>query len=88
MWLACSDPSKAVECATRWARESNKWTCDYVYSQVNQTNDLAMDGYALGGVPIVELQISKAALRLATWLNKLVGTKEMSYHVPIEQIEL
>lgn len=85
MWLAYSDPSKAVECATRWARESNKWTCDYVYSRVNTSSDLAADGYAAGAVPIAELQISKAALRLATWLNKLVGEER---HVPVNQIEL
>ncbi|KAL5373601.1 hypothetical protein DPSP01_012600 [Paraphaeosphaeria sporulosa] len=85
MWLACSDPSTPVECATRWARESNKWTCDYVYSRVNATSDLAEDGYAAGGVPIVELQISKAALRLATWLNKLVGEENQKQ---VDQIEL
>jgi hypothetical protein len=72
MWLACSDPSTPIECATKWARESNKWTCDYVYSRVSNTTDLLEDGYAMGGVSIVEVQISKAALRLATWLNKLV----------------
>jgi hypothetical protein len=38
---------------------------------VNGT-DLGTSGYATGAVPIVELQISKAALRLGTWLNKLV----------------
>jgi hypothetical protein len=72
MWTACTDPSTPVECATRWARESNQWTCDYVYSRVSNSTDLAEDGYAVGAVPIVELQISKAALRLATWLNKIV----------------
>ena len=86
MWLTCSDPSKAVECATRWARESNKWTCDYLYSRVNQSNDLVEDGYAFGGIPIVELQISKAALRLATWLNNLVGKEKEG--VVVEQTEL
>src|SRR5262245_26913794 len=55
MWLACSDPSTPIECATRWARESNTWTCNYVYSRVNSTADLAEDGYALGAIPIVEL---------------------------------
>ncbi|PSN66881.1 nuclease PA3 [Corynespora cassiicola Philippines] len=72
MWLACSNPRTAVECATHWARESNRWTCDYVYSRVRNSSDLATDGYAAGAVPIAELQISKAALRLGTWLNKLV----------------
>ena len=78
-------PSKAVECATRWASESNRWTCDYVYSRADQTSDLATNGYAVGGVPIVELQISKAALRLATWLNKLV---EKEQHSTVDQMEL
>lgn len=36
---------------------------------------MGYNGYADGAVPIVELQISKAAYRLATWLNKLVGTE-------------
>ena len=72
MWLACSDPSTPKECATRWAKESNRWDCDYVYSRVRNDTDLGTDGYATGAVPIVELQISKAALRLGTWLNNLV----------------
>jgi hypothetical protein len=72
MWLVCSDPFTSEACATRWATESNRWTCDYVYSQITNGSDLGTDGYALGAVPIVELQISKAAYRLGTWLNKLV----------------
>lgn len=73
MWLACSDPTTPEECATTWAKESNKWDCDYVYSRVRNDTDLGTDGYAVGAVPIVELQISKAAFRLGTWLNKLVA---------------
>ncbi|KAF2017528.1 phospholipase C/P1 nuclease [Aaosphaeria arxii CBS 175.79] len=80
MWLACSDPTTPTECATQWARESNKWTCDYVYGKVDQESDLATNGYTVGAFPIVELQISKAALRLGTWLNKLVGTPETFKH--------
>lgn len=72
MWLSCANPSTPEECATSWAKESNRWDCDYVYSRVRNDTDLGTDGYATGGVPIVELQISKAALRLGTWLNKLV----------------
>ncbi|RAR03453.1 nuclease pa3 [Stemphylium lycopersici] len=72
MWLSCADPSTPEECATSWAKESNRWDCDYVYSRVRNDTDLGTDGYATGAVPIVELQISKAALRLGTWLNKLV----------------
>ncbi|KAI4648653.1 uncharacterized protein J4E78_008716 [Alternaria triticimaculans] len=72
MWLSCTDPSTPEECATSWAKESNKWDCDYVWSRVTNDTDLGTNGYAAGAVPIVELQISKAALRLGTWLNNLV----------------
>ncbi|KAJ9646332.1 hypothetical protein H2199_002381 [Coniosporium tulheliwenetii] len=72
-WLACTDPATSSECAVSWARESNQWTCDYVYNQTYNGTDLAISGYAKGAYPIVELQISKAALRLATWLNRLVA---------------
>jgi hypothetical protein len=86
MWLACSDPSRPEECAESWAKESNKWDCDYVYSRVRNDTDLGEDGYADGAIPIVELQISKAALRLGTWLNKLVGGA--MYVAEEENIEL
>jgi hypothetical protein len=72
MWLACSDASTAEKCAAGWATESNRWTCDYVYKHASNDTDLGTNGYAFGAVPIVELQISKAAYRLGTWLNNLV----------------
>ncbi|KAJ4349080.1 hypothetical protein N0V95_004905 [Ascochyta clinopodiicola] len=75
MWVACSNPSTPEGCAATWATESNKWTCDYVYKRLRSDEDLGYNGYADGAVPIVELQISKAAYRLATWLNKLVGSE-------------
>ena len=79
MWLSCTDPATPEECATSWAKESNKWDCDYVYSRVRNDTDLGIDGYAVGAVPIVELQMSKAAFRLGTWLNKLVeGAKNVA----------
>lgn len=74
MWLTCSDPSTPERCAAGWATESNRWTCDYVYKYARNDTDLGTSGYALGAVPIVELQISKAALRLGTWLNNLVAS--------------
>jgi hypothetical protein len=72
MWLSCSDPTTPISCATVWARESNTWDCEYVYKKLDNTTDLATSGYTEGAFPIIELQISKAAFRLATWLNKLV----------------
>lgn len=87
MWLSCVDPSTPEECATSWAMESNRWDCDYVYSRVHNDTDLGTDGYADGAVPIIELQISKAALRLGTWLNKLVGESKATSE-ELEVIEL
>ena len=74
-WLSCIDPSTPIDCAMTWAEESNAWTCDYVYSQIYNNTDLLASGYAEGAFPIVELQISKAALRLGTWLNILAMGK-------------
>lgn len=81
-WAACTDPSTPIECALRWARESNRWTCDYVFSQVfNGTTapdgngtvvDLMTSGYAAGAYPLVEMQVAKAAVRLGVWLNRVV----------------
>lgn len=73
-WLTCSNPLTPEVCAARWASESNRWNCDYVYKNLKNDTDLGTDGYATGGVPIVELQISKAGLRLGSWLNKLVDS--------------
>ncbi|MCJ1310074.1 hypothetical protein MMC25_003735 [Agyrium rufum] len=81
-WISCIDPSTPTNCALEWARDTNSWTCDYVYSQIFNGTDLLTSGYASGAYPIVELQVSKAALRLGTWLNTLVsGNYDMSRQV-------
>jgi S1/P1 Nuclease len=72
-WLSCVDPSTPTHCALEWARDANGWTCDYLYSQIFNGTNLATSGYAEGAYPIVELQVSKAALRLAAWLNAIVA---------------
>ncbi|KAF2839205.1 nuclease PA3 [Patellaria atrata CBS 101060] len=76
-WLSCTNPNTPQQCALAWARDSNTWTCRYVYKYAYNNTDLLESGYAKGAYPIVELQISKAALRLGTWLNILVG-KELN----------
>lgn len=43
-----------------------------MYSQAFNGTDVATSGYAEGAYPIVEIQVAKAALRMATWFNKLV----------------
>lgn len=74
-WLTCTDPATPVTCAMEWAADSNIWNCDYIYSQDFAKPDLKTSGYFEGAYPIVEIQMSKAALRLATWLNELVNER-------------
>lgn len=56
-----------------------------MYSQTWNGTDLLASGYAAGAYSIVELQVSKAALRLGTWLNRLVaGELEIDKHMVIQ----
>ncbi|KAH9863879.1 hypothetical protein J1614_009811, partial [Plenodomus biglobosus] len=88
LWLACSNPSTPEICATTYAKESNKWDCDYVWKKARNDTDLETNGYAQGGVPIVELQISKAAYRLGTWLNEMAKTEGHLSETAQEILEL
>jgi hypothetical protein len=72
-WVSCTDPGQPAGCALAWARDTNEWTCDYVYAQMFNGTDVATSGYAEGAFPIVEIQVAKAALRMATWFNKLIA---------------
>lgn len=74
-WISCSDPATPVQCAMEWAVDANQWNCDYIYSQNFNATDLLTSGYFEGAYPIVEIQMSKAALRLATFLNNLVEAR-------------
>ena len=71
--VVCTDLSRSLQCALVWARESNDWTCQYVYSHKITETDLLTSGYAEGAYPIVELQTAKAAKRLSIWLDALVA---------------
>jgi S1/P1 Nuclease len=57
-WIQCIDPSNIEECALSWAKESNSYTCSYVYREGYDQGDLAGD-YFTGAVPIVETQVAK-----------------------------
>jgi S1/P1 Nuclease len=70
-------------CAFGWAKESNAFTCSYVYANLDTSVDLSGD-YAQGAFPIIETQVAKgppylyldvlmaAGLRLAVYLNLVV----------------
>ncbi|KAH7028010.1 nuclease PA3 [Microdochium trichocladiopsis] len=84
--LACSDPGTPHKCAMEWARDTNEWTCDYVYSQIFNGTDLATSGYAKGAGYIVEVQTAKAALRMATYFNRLVEGNYRQRDVYLETV--
>jgi len=57
-WISCVDLDKIESCAFAWAKESNAFTCSYVYANLDTSVDLAGD-YAQGAFPIIETQIAK-----------------------------
>ncbi|KAG8900515.1 hypothetical protein FRC00_012483 [Tulasnella sp. 408] len=75
-WLSCTDPSDALNCALKWVTDSNSFICTYVLK--NDTTGWELSGsYYRGAVPIIQQQVAKGGLRLAAWLNRLLGSKEL-----------
>ncbi|KAF2472859.1 phospholipase C/P1 nuclease [Lindgomyces ingoldianus] len=73
----CKDLKKAEDCALKWAGESNKLVCGYVLErgvEWIEQNDLGGE-YFEGAVPVVDEMVSKAGLRLGTWLNEIAGAR-------------
>jgi hypothetical protein len=71
----CVDLQNPEKCSIQWAEEANAYVCSYVMQpgvEWLESNDLGGDYYT-GAVAIVESQISKAGIRLATWINALAG---------------
>jgi S1/P1 Nuclease len=83
-WISCVDPDNIESCAVTWAKESNAFTCSYVYGDNFDTSVDLAGTYLDGATPIVETQIAKgtpieivqslmiAGLRLGVFLNILV----------------
>jgi hypothetical protein len=76
----CSNIQNPLECATLWAKETNRLNCDYVLKRDIdwlENHDLGGDYYD-GAAPIVNEQIYKAGVRLATWINTLAAQRPSS----------
>jgi len=62
-WVKCISPEDIHDCAIVWARESNAFTCSYVYrdfADLDDFNTVDLGGpYFEGAVPIVETQVAK-----------------------------
>ncbi|KAJ5380217.1 uncharacterized protein N7496_002645 [Penicillium cataractarum] len=76
----CSDVKKPLKCPIIWATETNRLNCDFVFKNGVEwlaDHDLGGDYYN-GAAPIVEVQILKAGIRLAVWLNALAANRASS----------
>jgi len=75
-WSTCVTPSKYSDCSGDWAAESITDACQYSYVEADgkthiQTGFDLGDPYYQRNMPVVEMQIAKAGVRLATVLNAL-----------------
>ncbi|KAG8630066.1 hypothetical protein KVT40_001685 [Elsinoe batatas] len=69
--------------ALRWSNEANEYVCGYVAPKGWDalTGDLATNGYYDRAVPTVELQVARAGVRLAAWLDGLSREGKRDYEV-------
>ncbi|CAI7637304.1 unnamed protein product [Penicillium glandicola] len=69
----CNDVTLPQKCIKQWATESNQLNCAVVFKRGLRyltTQDLAGDYYEYA-VPVIEEQIFKAGVRLATWIDSI-----------------
>ncbi|KAG8945389.1 hypothetical protein FRC04_000839 [Tulasnella sp. 424] len=74
-WLKCTDVNDALNCALKWAQDTNLLICSFVLKTDPEGKELS-GTYYRGAAPIVQEQVAKGGLRLAVWLNQLFGTGE------------
>ncbi|PNS15518.1 hypothetical protein CAC42_777 [Sphaceloma murrayae] len=73
-WKRSVNVNDGVGSALTWSNEANDYICTFVAPQgweAVETGDLATNGYFDRAVPTVELQIARAGVRLAAWLDAL-----------------
>lgn len=71
----CTNLSDPNECGISWATETNVLVCAYVLApgvDWVKENDLGGEYYE-GAVPLVEVQIARAGVRLAAWVNAIAA---------------
>lgn len=72
----CDDIVQTEKCALEWANEANAYVCNYVLKddvEGVEGKNLATEYYQ-GAVPIVDLLIGKAGLRLGAWINAIAAS--------------
>lgn len=71
----CTDITNPNECGISWATETNQLVCLYVLApgvEWIKENDLGGEYYE-GAVQLVEVQIVRAGIRLAAWINAIAA---------------
>jgi len=71
----CANIADPDQCGVKWATESNKLVCQYVLApglDWVKDNDLGGEYYE-GAVDVVDLQIARAGVRLAAWINAIAA---------------
>jgi hypothetical protein len=61
-WISCISPDSIEDCAVTWARESNAFTCSFVYGDKFSTSTDLAGEYFDGATPIVETQVAKGMI--------------------------
>ncbi|KAF4551592.1 Nuclease S1-like protein [Elsinoe fawcettii] len=80
-WKRSVNVNDGVGSALKWSNEANEYVCGFVAPQGWDalTGDLATNGYYDRAVPTVELQVARAGVRLAAWLDALSGERRRDY---------
>lgn len=71
----CSNLADPNKCGIEWATETNQLVCTYVFApglEWVKVNDLGGEYYE-GAVSVVELQLARAGVRLAAWINAIAA---------------
>jgi len=72
-WASCSKPNPQ-DCTIEWAADTNKINCPTVWAYVESNPRADLSGQYYSNVEIIiDQQLAKGGLRLATVLNKLWG---------------
>ncbi|KAG8996188.1 hypothetical protein FRB94_008520 [Tulasnella sp. JGI-2019a] len=67
-WLDCQDLAHPAACALKWAKESNRLNCEFVFVK-DPTGKELNDGFYPDWMLFIEQQIAQGGIRLAAWLN-------------------
>ncbi|KAG6014947.1 hypothetical protein E4U43_005982 [Claviceps pusilla] len=90
VWLKDLDFEDAIETAMAWSREANAFVCTHVLPEgatAIEDQELGGDYFKKAG-PVIELQVARAGVRMATWLDKIAEGYEAAKAKELDSSEL